>query len=448
LAETTFPLTVSQQGMWFRLVPDRPTFNVPFRSRFRGALNTGALAGALERVVSRQDGLRAYFPAVGGNPVQAFRTSLPIACPVVVIGAMDRDQREEECQRRAQEEAFRLFDLDHGPLIRAKLFQLDRDEYVFVLTLHHLVVDEWSTRILFREIRDTYAAFTRGHEPALPELPMSFAQWALTQHRSLSGSQLDRLVTYWSSQLIGAKNTVRSVFMLSDSGFARKSTAPGQGLQRKLHQTLSPETTRRVREFARRQGATVFIVLLTVFKIVLMLRTGDADVVVTCPVTSRPRTDLEGLIGMFMNNLPLRTVLAPNLTVGDAVKRVRDVVLDAIDHEDIPYDILRSRVPLETLRSLWGVAMEHHHSADVEGLSLEGMSAEFYGELNSDAWDGARKFDLALSVTERKDYLGLFWPPCLLDFIAESQVQATMDDFGRLLELALTDVDRKLSQLL
>ena len=340
------PLSFAQQRVWFidQLRPGDVAFNIPFAIRLRGALDAAALGGALSEIVRRHEALRTTFPAADGKPSQSVGEARPLRLEVRDLTRLSADEREAEAHRLAAEEARRPFDLARGPLFRASLVRLSGDEHVLLVTMHHIVSDGWSISILVREVAALYAAYARGEESPLAELPIQYADYAAWQREWLSGDALERQLEYWRGLLRDAPAALelpaeRSRPTRQTSAGARHSLFVGEELSAAL------------RQLSRREGATLFMVLLAAFDVLLLRYTGQSDIVVGTPVAGRSRGETEGLIGFFVNMLALRANLGGNPTFRELLAQVKEVTLGAYTHQDLPFEKLVEELHPEGARS-------------------------------------------------------------------------------------------------
>ena len=243
---------------------------------------------------------------------------------------MTEGERKAEVRRRAIEEAALPFDLGRGPLIRAILLRVGEEEHILLLTIHHVVFDGWSEGILFQELAVLYESFATGRPSRLPELPIRYADFAVWQRQWLQGEILDSQMAYWKKQLAGA-----SVLELP-TDHPRPSVQTFRGSKQFL---FVPEVlTERLKAISRSEGTTLFMILLAAFQTLLHRYTGEDDIIVGSPVAGRNRTDVEGLIGFFVNTLILRTDFWGDPDFREVLRRVRKVALDAYAHQDLPFE--------------------------------------------------------------------------------------------------------------
>ncbi|MBN3873213.1 non-ribosomal peptide synthetase [Nostoc sp. JL33] len=361
-----FPTSFAQQRLWFldQLAPGNPFYNVSTALRLTGSLNFTALKQTFNEIVSRHETLRTTFVMVQ-QPVQAIRPSLTIPLPLVNLRNFGSQERETKVLQIATAEAQRPFNLTTGPLLRVKLLQLDEAEYVLLLNLHHIVADGWSIGVLIRELGILYKAFAEdkqclttspsgsqspveGNPPAalshdsvstsLPELPIQYADFAQWQREWLQGvgangcSPLQTQLAYWQKQLDGI-----SVLNLPNDRL--RPTVPSyRGAKQFLK--LPHSLTQALEALSYQEGVTLFMTLLAAFQTLLYRYTQQEDITVGSPIANRNRSELEGLIGFFVNSLVLRTNLSGNPTFRELLNRVREVTLGAYAHQDLPFEKL------------------------------------------------------------------------------------------------------------
>ena len=327
------PLSFAQEPLWFldQLVPDNPFYNMPSAYRLSGALDAEALQRALTEVVARHEALRTTFPAPGGRPYQ--RVAPPAPVPIEVDDVAD----EAEARRRAGADAARPFDLERGPLLRARLLRLGPEDHVLLVTVHHIVSDGWSAGVLLRELSALYGAFFRGDPSPLPPLPVQYADYALWQRRWLEGEALEDHLRHWQDHLAGAP-----VALDLPADHARPAFPSYRGAMVRFQ--VPAGVAAGLRSRGRSQGATLQMTLLAAFKVLLARTAGAGDVVVGVTAAGRGRAELEDLVGLFVNTLALRTDLSDDPPFDNVLQRVRSTVLDAFEHEDAPFDKVVERI--------------------------------------------------------------------------------------------------------
>ncbi len=298
--------------------------------RLTGRLNVEALRQALNAIVARHESLRTTFPSVKGRPVQVIAPSLIVVLPIIDLSGFPEIKREAEALRLVAHEAQRTFDLSRGPLMRARLLRLSEEEHIVLLTMHHIVSDAWSMGVLFRELGELYGAFSAERESPLAELPIQYADYAVWQRAWLQGERLEEQLSYWKEQLAGAPAVLE---LPTDK--PRPAVQSFRGARQ--FSALSKNLSQALNELSRRDGATLFMMLLAAFQALLMRYSGQEDISVGTDVANRNRAETEGLIGFFLNHLVLRTDLSGNPTFRELLGRVREVALEAYAHQDVSF---------------------------------------------------------------------------------------------------------------
>ncbi|MBD2043497.1 non-ribosomal peptide synthetase [Microcoleus sp. FACHB-672] len=390
--DKNFPLSFAQQRLWFldQLVPGSAFYNVPTAFRLTGTLNLTALEQTFNEIVRRHEALRTTFQLVDGQPVQKISPSLILSIPVINLREVPAQKRETEARRVATEEAHCPFDLTNGPLLRVKLLQFGETEHVLLLNLHHIVSDGWSIGVLIREVGALYAAFVTGKPSPLPALPIQYADFALWQREWLPGKVLETQLAYWQKQLSDI-----SILNLSAS-----RPRPAIQTYRGATQTLSlPKPLSEALEaLSQEEGATLFMTLLAAFQTLLYRYTGAEDIAVGSPIANRNRSDIEPLIGFFVNSLVLRADFSGNPTFQELLSRVREVALGAYAHQDLPFEKLVEELhPERNLNQnpLFQVVFALQN-APVEALELPGLI------LRPQQFDsGTTRFDLEFHLWQQ-----------------------------------------------
>ncbi|HEU0076848.1 MAG TPA: condensation domain-containing protein, partial [Longimicrobiaceae bacterium] len=388
---TRFPLSFAQQRLWFlhQLDPASPLYNMFSVFRLRGPLDAAALERAFAEIVRGHEVLRTTFPAEAGEPVQVVSPAGSWRLEVEEQGAPGEGEREAGVQRRVQAEAVRPFDLAAGPLFRVLLLRCAPEEHVLFLGVHHIVADGWSMEVLFRELDAVYAAFLRGEPSPLAEPPIQYADYAVWQRERLRGPVLEELLEYWREELAGAPATLE---LPTDRPRPAAQSFRGATLPVSLDAGLTQE----LHGVARREGGTLFMALLAAFGVLLARYAGQEDVVVGTPIAGRTRPETERLIGLFINTLALRIDLSGDPDFPELVGQVRESVLGAQAHQELPFEKLVEELRVE--RSL------SHGPVFQVLLSMEGLPRPFeIGGVRAvpfPAESGTSKFDLSLVLQE------------------------------------------------
>ncbi|MEH1986389.1 non-ribosomal peptide synthetase [Nostoc sp.] len=344
-----FPTSFAQQRLWFldQLAPGNPFYNVSTALHLTGSLNFTALKQTFNEIVRRHETLRTRFIMVDQQPVQAIAPSLTIPLPLIDLRNFDSPERDTRVQQIVTQEAQHPFNLTIGPLLRVKLLQLDEVEYLLLLNLHHIVADGWSIGVLIRELGVLYKAFAEDKRclttsyslsTLLPELPIQYADFAQWQREWLQGvaangtSPLQSQLVYWQKQLNGI-----SVLNLPTDRL-RPAVPSYRGAKQFLE--LPHSLTQALETLSAQEGVTLFMTMLAAFQTLLYRYTQQEDIAVGSPIANRNRSELEGLIGFFVNSLVLRTDFSAKATFRELLNRVREITLEAYSHQDLPFEKL------------------------------------------------------------------------------------------------------------
>ncbi len=436
--EEELPLSFAQLRLWLahQLAPGSSAYHVSNAVRLAGKLHIDCLEQALSELVRRHESLRTRFVVVDDQPVQLISPAVPLALPVTDLATLPEIDRETALHSLATEQAQQPFDLERGPLLRAALLRVGEEEHVLLVTLHHIICDAWSFGIISRELATLYDAFSAGRQSPLPELSIQYADYAHWQRRQLSGEGQGLQLDYWKQQLAGAppvlelpKDRPRPVLQ-SFSG-ARQSVQ------------LPLSLTRSLQELSRREGATLFMTILTAFQILLSRYSGQEDIVVGTNIANRHRHDVEGLIGVFINNLVLRTDLSGNPSFRALIGRVREMCLEAYAHQDTPFEKLVEVLQPNRDSSyppLFQVMLTLQNTP-AQKVELPGLTANFVEFDHVTA-----RADLMLNMSEtRQGLLGVL--EYNTDLFDAATATRTLKHFQALLEDVVAQPDKDLKSI-
>jgi len=387
------PLSFAQQRLWFlhQMEPQSPFYNIPGAVRLSGALDAAALRRALREIVRRHEALRTTFLATAEGAAQVVHPApAEFDLPFHDLSAWARGRAGDEARRLARVEAETPFDLSRDRMLRAVLVRVAADEHLLVLNLHHVAGDGWSIGVLFRELAALYEAFAAGRPSPLPAPAVQYADFAVWQREWLKEDVLEAQLAYWRARLAGAPAVLE---LPTDRARPAEQSYRGAVTSFEVPAALAA----RLREAARREGATLFMVLLAGFDLLIHRLSGRDDVVVGSPIAGRVRREVETLIGFFVNTMALRTDLSGDPTAAELIGRVREATLEAYAHQDLPFErVVEELQPERTLSrnplfqvafALQNVAME---PVDAPGLRLR------LEEVDS----GTSKFDMFLEMLE------------------------------------------------
>ncbi|HYN22321.1 MAG TPA: condensation domain-containing protein, partial [Thermoanaerobaculia bacterium] len=391
------PLSFSQLRLWLldRLEPGNTAYNIPSLARLRGSLDVHALERSVGEIVRRHDSLRTTFAESDGEPVQGVAPPGSFTLPMADLSGLPDDSRRADERRLL--DGSRPFDLEHGPLFRMLLVRLDAETHLLLLDVHHIVSDGWSYGVFFRELAALYGSLREGRAPELPEPPIQYADYAVWQREWLQGTVLEEHLAYWRERLAGAPPALElptdrgRPAMLSHRGGVVSLVIPG-------------ELAASLRELSRREESSLFMTVLAAFQLLLSRLSGQEDVVVGSPSAGRNRVEIEGLIGLLLNTLVLRTDSSGAPTFRELLGRVKEVVLGAYRYQSIPFERLLEELQPERQLSqtpIFQVLFNFVSLSNLE-MKLAGLRVEPIEPLHADS-----KFDFTLYVNDRPETLQL-----------------------------------------
>jgi amino acid adenylation domain-containing protein len=434
------PLSFGQETFWFldRLEPGSPVFNIDFAIRLGGPLDPVIVGQTMAEVLRRHEALRTTFTCVDGRPIARIAPPAPLSVPVLDLTGLPESEREAEARRLADEESRRPFDLARGPLFRVSLLRLGKEDHVGLLNIHHAVFDGWSLGVFLREAALLYASFAAGEPAALPELPVQYLDFAHWQRNWLKSGLMEDQLAYWKKQLGGPLPVLE---LPTDR--PRPAARTFHGARRMV--VVSPALAAAVHALSRREGCTLFMVLLGGFQAVLHRYTGQVDLCIGTPIAGRNRAETEGLIGYFVNTLVLRTDLSGDPSFRELLARARETALGAYAHQDLPFEML-----MQTLRpdrdpshsSLFQVMfILQNHPLKIP--SIAGLAVGPFVNLSD---NGTSKFDLTFTLMEGPDGLTAA-VEYNTDLFEEATILRFLGHYQTLLEAVVADPDLKLSRL-
>ncbi|EMO5085954.1 TPA: non-ribosomal peptide synthase/polyketide synthase [Pseudomonas aeruginosa] len=389
-------LSYAQQRMWFlwHLEPQSGAYNLPSAVRLNGPLDRQALERAFASLVQRHETLRTVFPRGADDSLAQAPLQRPLEVAFEDCSGLPEAEQEARLREEAQRESLQPFDLCEGPLLRVRLIRLGEERHVLLLTLHHIVSDGWSMNVLIEEFSRFYSAYATGAEPGLPALPIQYADYALWQRSWLEAGEQERQLEYWRGKL-GERHPVLEL----PTDHPRPAVPSYRGSRYEF--SIEPALAEALRGTARRQGLTLFMLLLGGFNILLQRYSGQTDLRVGVPIANRNRAEVEGLIGLFVNTQVLRSVFDGRTSVATLLAGLKDTVLGAQAHQDLPFERLVEAFKVERSLShspLFQVMYNHQPLvADIEALdSVAGLS---FGQLD---WKSrTTQFDLSLDTYEK-----------------------------------------------
>ncbi|MEH1980837.1 MAG: amino acid adenylation domain-containing protein [Nostoc sp.] len=363
----SYPLSYGQQGLWFlyQLAPQSPAYNLAFTVRIRSGLNVPALQRACQKLILRHPTLRTTFGQGKAEPWQKVHEYQEVCFEETNAATWNWD----ELTKRAIA-AYRLpFDLEQGSVLRVNLFTRSPQDYVFLLTIHHIAVDGFSFGIILDELRLLYQAENSGQEISLPPVSWQYQDFVQWQHQMLATPVGEELWRYWQQQLAGELPVLKL-----PSRQQRSPISNNEGASYTFN--LTTELTSKLRETAKAQGATLYMTLLAAFVVLLHRYTGEEDILVGSPVNNRSRSEFDSIVGFFVNMLALRVNIAGNPSFSAFLNQVRSTVLAALAHQDYPSTLLVERLQHKRDHSQLGLfqvsfnLLQLQQITEVIGLSM------------------------------------------------------------------------------
>lgn len=391
---THAPLSFSQQRLWFlnELEGTSVTYHISGAVKIKGALVVETLERCFDEIVLRHETLRTHFVKINGAPVAKLAPHQPFKVQRFSVLNETKEQKAVSVAQLLENEATETFDLTQDLLLRVTLIQTNHHEHVMMLTLHHIISDEWSLGLLQVEVAKLYSAFSQAQTSPLAPLPLQFADYAAWQRQWMTRERLAEHLNYWVSELHDAPTLLEL-----------PTDRPRPAVQRYIGKTIpfriEPSLTSRLRTLGHSCGATLFMTLLSGWSVLLSRHARTSDLVIGSPVTNRSRSELESLIGFFVNTVALRIRIDRTKSTIELLEQNRQKVLDAFKHQDVPFEYIVQDVKPERNLSHAPIfqtmfVMQNAPSAD---LSFGGLALEFIEqELR------AAKFDLTLSIEEHQ----------------------------------------------
>ncbi|AOL05507.1 MULTISPECIES: non-ribosomal peptide synthetase [Burkholderia] len=393
-----------------------------------GALDRAALQRALDRVIGRHEAWRTTLvDNDDGVVMQRIHARLPVAIADIDLRDQPPAARDAQAARLAERDAAEPFDLARGPLLRATLVALADDRHRLLLTAHHAITDGWSSRCAFDELSAAYRAYAEGREPSLPDLPIQYADYADWQRDMLAGGEGERQLDYWRGAL---RDVPGPLALPVDRQPGATRTLQGARVSVRLPDAVAAD----VRRLARDAQATVFTVLLAALDAWLSRATGATDVVVAVPVAHRQRPETRALLGLFLNTVALRVQVAPTLPFRALVDAARTAALDAVAHQDVPFERVVDAVkpPVkrgdEWLRVKFAQQFDARHDSVLPGATAVATPGP----------DLAARFDFAVDFTDDANGIELV-AAYATDCIDADTARAWLDSYAALVGAAARD---------
>ena len=428
------PASFAQQRLWLIDQMSKDSrYNLQVSLHLEERLDLAALSDAWREILGRHESLRTTFGVVDEQIMQFISPGLQPSLSVVDLSEENVSDRASRIRGVLEQQGQQEFDLAHGPLVRPVILKIRPEEYILCFTMHHIISDGWSLTVLVREFKELYAAFSKGLPSPLVPLAIQYADFAWWQRQRLSGDLLETHLGYWRKQLNGAP----VLDLPADRPRPQKESFTGS----QWYFAIPEELTGRLRELGRRNQASLFMVLLAAWQVLLCRYSGQTDIVIGSPIANRTRVEIEPLIGFFVNTLVLRTNLDGNPNFKEVLSRVRGTTLDAYEHQDVPYEMLVAELRRERTASqspFFGTMLNWVNTPDLESVGVQTGSAPLE--------NATAKFDLTLHIMEKNAAL-----PAGFEYSTALYEKATIErmaaHFHNLLESVARDADQPISGL-
>jgi aspartate racemase len=431
------PLSFGQQQLWLlaQLIAHSPVYNESVTVRLPGVLDVAALEQSFNELIQRHEAWRTSFSLVDGQPVQVIHPTLTCRLPVVDLRHLTEAERESEALRLATEEALRPFDLTQVPLLRATLFRLHDEDHRLFIALHHIIFDGFTVyRVFLPELRALYEAYTGGQPSTLSPLPIQYSDYATWQRNWLQGEKITGQLSYWKRQLTGAPSTLEL-----PTDHPRPAVPAYRGSIQSF--ALSGSFTAELKAFSRQEGCSLYVTMLAAFSILLFRYTSQEDLLIGTATAGRNQPELQGLLGIFINTLVMRSDLSGNPSIRELLTRLREMTIDAQAHQDVPFEYVVKELQPERgagQNPLFQVLLMLEPPIPVlpSGWSLTHM----------DVNTRTSKFDLSLILEDREEgLLGRFEYDT--DLFDDSTIARMVGHWQTLLKSIIQDTTRHISDL-
>ena len=432
------PLSFAQEGIWFLDQRSRGTasYNEPAAVQLKGSLDLAVLERSINEVVRRHEALRLSFSMAQRQPIAIVNAALHIPLPVIDLRTVPVETREAQARHAITAEIQRSFDLERAPLLRTTILELGEGEWMLLLVIHHIISDGWSIGVFIREVTEIYAAFAAGQPSPLPELPIQYVDVAYWQRQWLRDETMQHQIDYWKTQL-GPNLPILRV----PTDHPRPAVQTFEGATQFF--LFPKELTEGLKILGQQEGATLFMTLMAAWQILLHYYSNQDDIVVGTDSANRNRDETEQLIGIFVNQLVIRTSLAGQPTVRETIQRVRETTLAAYAHQDAPFDRVvealkperdLSRTPLFQVKLVFQNVTLPEKA--LPNLQISSMEVE----------RGTAKFDLLLNVADVERGL-LGWLEYNTSLFESSTITQMIGQFELLLYTIVSKPDAALNAL-
>ncbi|QPB84363.1 amino acid adenylation domain-containing protein [Pseudoalteromonas rubra] len=424
----------AQKRLWLidRLDPGNATYNMPFAIRIKSKLDFNVLEESINKVVMRHEILRTHFDEVDGEPVQIIQSELDVKVDLFDLLDSDASSIDSEIEAIVDREAQKPFDLRTGPLLRISIINISEDDFVLFIAIHHIIGDAWSFKVLIDELISIYEHALEGSEAPLKKLTIQYADFSEWIKDSVSSEQLEGQIEFWKSYLDSAPNSLTLPVDYHRHGALTQAGAS-------IAINIPFDVADNVKKIASEYNASAFMVYFTAFNALMSRYSGSTDIVVGTPVSSRTREELQPLIGLFINTLPLRTDLSGDPSFSELLSRVRESNLAAFANQELPFDRLVDEVGIER-RSGKTPLINTMFSFSEDSASVDERIHYIPTEVRTS------KFDLSIDVVQKADSVQIAVEYSTELFDAPT-IQRLLNHYQRVLIEGIASPDSLVSQL-
>lgn len=432
----TYALSHAQQRFWFmhEIEPENPAYNVPIFGRVKGRLNVGALERCLDEILSRHQVLRSVFTCNRGVLQQHVTNHSKISLDLIDVTDTKASGSESEIRKIADQALRKPFDFSRGPMLRAKVVKLDLNDYLILISTHHIVVDGWSLRQLRSEIETFYSTFNKGNTPNLPQGAARYLDYVEREQARCNNDTISRQLDYWTQTLRG----ISPIRLPKKRGV---NTQSNPGTSKSVNIELPGELVDMLKELSRQNEATLFMTMLSAFNILLKWYSQQEDLCVATAISNRQFPGSDSVIGTFENTILLRNNLAGNPTFSELLQRTRKVLIESYANQDIPYDTLVHHLSQSSAmgpRSLYEVMFVLHEG--INKIDLDGLDC-----LKLDAETGAAINDLSLIVNDDGAKISFNYKQ---DLFEDWLIKGMANHYQLILDRIVKNVHKKVSELM
>ncbi len=436
--EDELPLSFAQQRLWFleQLEPGNATYNIPGVVRIHGSIRVEVLEKSINAIIKRHESLRTIFLSEEGKAKQFILPELRIHIDVDEVTGLDDGKLNDKTTELIKIEAKIPFDLSKGPLIRSRLLKLNKEDHILIITTHHIISDGWSLDIFVKELFEFYRAYYFGKQPRLKELPIQYVDFAAWQRIWLKGEIFNYQINYWKNKL----HQLPPLLELP-TDYPRPAFQSQNG--KRIEFEIDTKMVKELMQLGLKENATIYIILLTTFNILLKKYTYSNDIVLGTPVAGRNRKEIEPLIGFFVNTLVLRNDLSGDPVFKHLVQSVKQSFIEALNHQDIPFEKLVDELNIERTLShspLFQVLFVFNNSPltkiELENISLQPMTLDL----------GTAKFDVTMALTRKDERIkGVI--EFNSDLFRENTIRRMISHYQNLLKIITKNPVKHISQL-